>query len=98
MNNQVIRISPLQAAKVSAVIYFIMGALFALPMALLTMFAGAPEGAEQSSSFNLIFIVMMPFAYALMGFILVPIGCWIYNLVAGWVGGIEITLKESNDA
>jgi len=97
MNNQIIRVSPLQAAKVSAVLYFIMGVLFAVPMTLITMFAGAPEGAENSSGLSLVFLVMLPFLYAVLAFIFVPFACWIYNIVAGWVGGIEITLGESND-
>ena len=98
MNNQIVRISPLQAAKVATILYFIMGALFTIPMVLMTMIASVPEGAEQSSPFGWGFLLLMPFIYAVMGFIFIPICCWIYNLVAGWVGGIEITLQESNDA
>ncbi len=98
MNGQLIRIAPLQAAKVSAVLYFIMGVLFALPMTLITLLASAPEGSGQSVSLGWGLVLLMPFIYAILGFIFVPIACWIYNLVARWVGGFEITLQESGDA
>ena len=37
-----------------------------------------------------IFIVMLPILYGAMGFIGGIIGALIYNLVAKWIGGIEV--------
>ena len=34
--------------------------------------------------------------YAIMGWILTAIACAIYNVVAGWVGGIEVQVELSN--
>lgn len=36
----------------------------------------------------------MPFIYLIFGFIFTALGAWVYNLVAGWVGGIEYTSNE----
>jgi hypothetical protein len=98
MKSQLIRISPLQTAKVSAILYFIMGALFAIPSGLFMMLSVPPEGAEQGGSFGIWMMIAMPFMYAIMGFILIPICCWVYNITAKWVGGIEFTLQESEGA
>jgi hypothetical protein len=34
-----------------------------------------------------------PILYAVMGFIIGVIGAFIYNLVAKWVGGIEVEVE-----
>ena len=39
-------------------------------------------------------MLFIPFIYAIFGFIFVAIGCLIYNLVAHYVGGIEVELEE----
>jgi len=40
-------------------------------------------------------LIILPIAYGIMFFIVGIIGAWIYNLVAKWVGGLEIHLRES---
>lgn len=40
------------------------------------------------------FFMMMPFMYGGMGFVMTAIGCAIYNLIAGWTGGIEVEVEE----
>lgn len=37
-----------------------------------------------------------PLLYGLAGFVFAAIGCAIYNLVAGWTGGIEIELAAGS--
>jgi hypothetical protein len=37
----------------------------------------------------------LPILYGVLGFIFTAIGCALYNLVAGWVGGIEVELDSS---
>ena len=39
--------------------------------------------------------VGLPILYACAGFVGAAIGCAIYNMVAGWVGGIEVELGET---
>ena len=38
--------------------------------------------------------IVFPIMYAVLGFIFGVIGAAIYNLVAGWTGGIEFTLSD----
>jgi hypothetical protein len=39
------------------------------------------------------FAVFAPILYAAMGFLTGVIGAFVYNLVAGWVGGIEVEVE-----
>lgn len=84
MKKQIINISPFQTAKVFAVLYFVMTLPFIALMAI--MFAFSPNHGP-----GLGFLIVLPFAYLIFGFIFTVIAAWVYNLVAGWVGGIEYT-------
>ncbi len=39
--------------------------------------------------------VIFPFIYCAVGFVMTLLGAWLYNLVAGWTGGIEIDVETS---
>ncbi len=39
------------------------------------------------------FGVLMPVIYGVMGFVFGVIGAAIYNLIAGWIGGIEVEVE-----
>ena len=89
------RIAPLQLGKMSAVVYGAMG-LLALPFFLLiSLFAPAmPTGQRVGVlAFGTGFAIMMPFMYAAMGFLFGVIGAFIYNLVAQWIGGVEVEVE-----
>jgi hypothetical protein len=86
------RISPWQAGKVFALLYFLMGLVFAVPLALITSLT-TPAAGQPAPSVAL--VIAMPFLYALAGLIFVPIGCWIFNFVARIVGGIEVDVTGS---
>ena len=95
MSKQLSHIAPWQAGKLFAFIYFILSALLAIPMALLSsMVPSSVPGAH----FSIGFFIVMPFLYAIGGLIFVPIGCWIYNLAARIVGGLEVSVTDKADA
>jgi hypothetical protein len=83
------RFSVGQSAKVLGVLYLLIGLLF-VPFFLL-MGAMAPDGAM---GFGTMFALAMPILYAVFGVVGGAIGAVVYNLVAGWVGGIEIELDQ----
>jgi hypothetical protein len=87
MIRRVTRISIWQAAKFCAVLYFLMGLIFAIPFALIAPATGA-EG------FGLGFAIALPFGYAIGALIFVPIGCLIFNFVSKLVGGLEFEVVE----
>ena len=39
-------------------------------------------------------LIVMPVMYLVLGFIFTLVGAWVYNLVAGQVGGLEFTTVE----
>lgn len=79
-----------QTAKVLAAMYFIMTAIFAIPFAVIgtivSILAGKPEGL-----LSLLFLVA-PFFYAIIGGLTGALACWLYNMVAARIGGIEIEI------
>ena len=89
MKQRIRRFGVGQTAKVVGVLYLLVGLLLA-PIVLLATILG-----PQESSFGVAFAVALPILYACLGFVGAAIGCAIYNLVAGWVGGIEVELGES---
>jgi hypothetical protein len=95
MNRQIVRIAPWQAGKVSAVVYFAMGVLIAIPLTLMSIFVPPPPGQPK---LGIGFAVALPFLYALAGLVFVPFGCWLYNIAARLVGGLSITVEEDGRA
>jgi len=89
------RIAPWQAGKLFALIYFFFSLLFVIPMLLVSVFARMPAGPGKLGPGMLVFF---PFLYALAGLIFVPLGCWIYNLAAGIVGGLRVSVVDDADA
>jgi hypothetical protein len=92
------RIEPIQLGKMLGVIYGLLSLIF-VPFVLLfaaaSLVAGNARGeaAIFSVGFALVMIVVMPIMYAGMGFIGGVIGAFIYNLVAKWIGGIEVEFE-----
>jgi hypothetical protein len=39
-------------------------------------------------------VIIFPIIYAILGFVIGVIGAWVYNLLARWVGGIELELSK----
>jgi hypothetical protein len=70
-------------------LYLLVGLLLA-PVVLLASIFGPEE-----ASFGVAFAMGLPILYACAGFVGAAIGCAIYNVVAGWVGGIEVELGET---
>lgn len=91
-------IGVLSLAKTLAVIYGAMGLIF-VPFFLLFAVIGAASGAEGEGAiagiFGVGFAIMMPIFYAGIGFIGGALVAWLYNLIAGWTGGIELELTPS---
>lgn len=86
MKKQIIRVSPIQTAKVSAVLYFLLSIPMVAFMALSFALSPAPTPGP-----GLGFLIIFPFLYLVFGFVFTAIAAWAYNLVAGRVGGVEYT-------
>jgi len=104
MKRRIKRVAPLQAGKMLGVLYACMGLIF-LPFSALAALAGvfpqqtqqaqATSGAPMAIAAGMMigFGVLMPVIYGVMGFVFGVIGAAIYNLIAGWIGGIEVEVE-----
>lgn len=90
MAQRISKVSVGQSAKFLGVLYLLFGLLF-VPLFLL-MGAFGPEG---SAPFGTMFALAMPLLYGCFGVIGGAIGAALYNVVAGWVGGIEVELDQA---
>jgi hypothetical protein len=87
MRKRIVRVSPIQAGKVLAVLY----GIISVPFALIMFVIGLSKGQAGPS---LLLVLAIPIIYLVFGFIFTVIGAWLYNLVAKWTGGIEFESQE----
>jgi hypothetical protein len=101
MLRQIKRIVPLSAGKLAAVIYGAMGIILGFPIALATVLPAIVHARETGNGIStpLVCVIMLgvlivvPVFYALLGFIIGFIGAAIYNVVAGWLGGLQFEVE-----
>ena len=92
-------------AKISGLAYAAMGLLF-LPIMLIgpLIAALAPSDVQPEAPTGLLlgmglgFALFMPIIYGVMGFVVGLVGALIYNLIAGWAGGIECQFESNEGA
>jgi hypothetical protein len=84
------RIDPFSFAKIFAVIYAVIGLLAGCIFALVGRSFG---GGGMMASFGMAAIIIMPVLYGALGFIFTALMAVIYNVVAGWVGGVKLDVE-----
>ncbi len=101
MTRKLKRIAPLQLGKMLGILYGLMGLIF-LPFFALFAVIGSLAGSQSQESAGvgalaaggMLFMgLMMPVIYGVMGFVLGVISAALYNLVARWIGGIEVEVE-----
>ena len=85
----------LSFAKMMGAVYGALG-LIVIPIVivagLISMASGEREGALAGIGF-LALGILAPIFYGGMGFLMGALMAWVYNLMAKWVGGIQIELR-----
>ena len=106
MNLKLKRIAPLQAGKMLAAFYGLMSLVF-VPFFMIFMavgsFAAKAQGAGAGATpplplmlgMGVGFMLLLPFLYAAMGFIFGVIAAFVYNLLAGWIGGLALEFEQT---
>ena len=86
------KIGVLQTSLISAIIFFFLSLIFVLPMML---FVGIAGGLSKYPGFAFggLVMIFMPILYAIIAFLMTALWCWIYNIIAKRIGGIEIDLE-----
>ena len=97
------RIGPGSAFKIGLITYAILGLVLGIFAASISAILGSLGGALGQSTvpgarlfgfgMGLGAIVFFPIFYGLIGGVFAAVGAVIYNLVAGWVGGLEVDIS-----
>ena len=85
----------MSVAKIMGLLYGCLGLLF-VPFFLLVGLLGSFAGQDKNpfaGIFSVVFAILAPILYGVMGFILGAIGALLYNLLAKWIGGFELDLE-----
>lgn len=85
----------LSVAKVMGAIYALLGLIF-MPIFLLAGLAGSMAGGSNNpfgAIGGLALGIMAPIAYGLIGFVGGAIMAFLYNVMAKWLGGIEVQMQ-----
>jgi len=86
----------LSVAKIMGAIYAVMG-LILLPFFLLAGFIGSMAGEHGNplrAIGGLVFGLFAPVFYGAIGFVFGAIGAFLYNVMAKWLGGIEVQVQS----
>jgi hypothetical protein len=97
------RVNPISVAKIAGLLYGIIGLIIGafislIAMAVGTLGAGAGDhaaGPMMGMLFGAGAIIVMPLFYGVVSAIASALTAMIYNLLAGWVGGIEIEVDTA---
>lgn len=87
MDYRIKRFGVASTALTIAIIYFVLGLIIAPIFFLASL--NAPAGQKLPG----LVLVLGPFLYAVFGYVFAAIGCVIYNTIAGWTGGVALTLE-----
>jgi hypothetical protein len=81
-----------QMAKVMGALYFLIGIVIA---ALVGLFGSMfPDAGDSSVAlFGGMFLLAMPIVYGVFGVVSGALIAWLYNVVAGFTGGLEMELE-----
>jgi hypothetical protein len=92
------RVGPVSCAKISGTLYGIIGLIVGGVFSMMAMAgAFASDDSPFSAGFGAVLgaaaIVVFPLFYGCIGFVATLVGAWLYNVVAGLVGGIEVEVQ-----
>jgi hypothetical protein len=82
------KIRVVHTALISALIFFFISLIVFVPMLIITGITGGFSGGMGFGKAALP-ILVMPVLYPVMGFLMTALWCWLYNVIAKRIGGIE---------
>jgi hypothetical protein len=89
------RIGVLSLGKIFGILYALMGLIFGAIITLVSLFAAVAFSKYQAMGLGGLFfgigsVIVLPIFYGVMGCVSGVITAFLYNLVASWVGGVEV--------
>jgi hypothetical protein len=95
---RITHIAPLSVGKIAFVLYGCMGlvaCLLFIPMVMFGAMGKAEHGLPVGAALGVGIVVALPLLYATFGSLLAMAATAIYNVVAGMVGGVELTIEPA---
>jgi hypothetical protein len=104
MTRKLKRIAPVKFGLIAGIVYGLISLIF-IPFILLfvglSTFAAVAGGHSDNAAgglaggviASLFMVVFLPVFYAVIGGLMGMLAAWLYNVVAGWVGGIEFEVE-----
>lgn len=88
------RVGPLSCAKIVGLLYVILGLVMGAGVSLFSAALGGMPGRDPGNPmFGMAAVVFFPVLYGVAGFVITLVAAWLYNGLAGLVGGVEIDLR-----
>jgi hypothetical protein len=91
------RIGPLSCAKLSAVLYAVMGLVVGGVFSLVGLAGGFASDTTGAAGLGAIVgvaaIIAFPIFYGVLGFVMTLLAAWLYNFAAGVIGGVELDVQ-----
>jgi hypothetical protein len=91
------RIGPMSLAKITGTLYTALGLLIGGIISMVSLVGGFASSNPEAAAFGALFgagaIVIFPIVYGGGGFVMMLLGAWLYNVVAGFVGGVEMDVQ-----
>lgn len=91
------RISPTSCARIAGAVYAIFGLLAGAMFSLVGLASSMARENAEGAAFGMLFgvgaIVVLPALYGVLGFVMTWITVWLYNVLAGTLGGVEIEVQ-----
>jgi len=91
------RFEPLSVGKIAGVLYAAVGLVVGVIVSLAATIGGlagrSEFGAFTGGLVGIGAIIVLPIFYGVLGLLVAVIAAWLYNLAAGYVGGIEIDVQ-----
>ncbi len=99
------RFGVFSAAKIYGTVMAALGLVIGIPLGLIMMVVGAAvmsmgrdgaAGGGVGIGMGLFYMIGLPIFYGVIGFIFGAIGALVYNVAAGFLGGLELELENAD--
>jgi hypothetical protein len=91
------RIGPVSCAKISGLLYAVIGLIFGAIFSLIALAGGMAANSSNGTGIGALLgvgaIVLLPICYGLIGFVATLVAAALYNVLASTVGGIQMDVE-----
>jgi hypothetical protein len=84
----------MSCAKVSGILYALIGLIVGALFSFVALIGAAIGNSPEGMLFGIGAIILMPIFYGVLGFVGGAIAAWLYNIIVGWIGGIEVEFED----